>query len=301
MINLGENRAVESFRYVDQLALELTPEELAERTNWEEEGLHYSGRLLIDALPDELLERISTEADRDGQRPIAVDFLGQEDLMSFVSLNEDGTKTVFAFNEPIKYLCSATDEIRFIGSTEPAVETRTNRGVGRSIHNIDGTTVLRHIDPSSISSATYHTRQFDSSSALSTSRNMTENAAIYAMVENVLSDRTATASTMSTTEEWQSFDVTTSIQEYISSELSAMPVRSSSALSINNATQIDTIDAEGAFLAVTFSEDTSLADGIYFVRNRRSNMPLDVAEASTRDGADVWQWVYNRTLAHNGA
>jgi hypothetical protein len=189
-------------------------------TNWEAKGLHYSGRLLIEALPEVLLERINSHANRSDQRAIAVDFLGEEDLMSFVSLNEDGTKTVYAFNEPIKFLCLTTDEIRFIGNENPT-EERTTGTAYRSARNVDGTTVLRHIDPGSIISATYHTRQ---PGATSNARNAaSENAAIYAMVGDALGNGMLQSNeTMSATDVWKEFDITPLMQGWVASDLNNM-------------------------------------------------------------------------------
>lgn len=50
---------------------------------------------------------------------------------------------------------------------------------------------------------------------------------------------------------------------------------------------------------VYYTEDTSVSDGTYYIRNVNSGKYLDVAGADTADGTNVWQYEFNRSAAQH--
>lgn len=77
--------------------------------------------LNLDALPDDLRNRFSEEL----QNAVKLDESTYADLYNVVTINDDGTKSLIAFEEPIKYFDEDSNSVRFIENTiVPAAEDR---------------------------------------------------------------------------------------------------------------------------------------------------------------------------------
>ena len=75
--------------------------------------------LNLDALPDDLRNRFSEEL----QNAVKLDESTYADLYNVVTINDDGTKSLIAFEEPIKYFDEDSNSVRFIENTiVPAAE-----------------------------------------------------------------------------------------------------------------------------------------------------------------------------------
>lgn len=69
--------------------------------------------LNLDALPDDLRNRFSEEL----QNAVKLDESTYADLYNVVTINDDGTKSLIAFEEPIKYFDEDSNSVRFIENT----------------------------------------------------------------------------------------------------------------------------------------------------------------------------------------
>lgn len=68
----------------------------------------------LENIPREISKNIGLE---DGKEIVALDEADAESLTSFTTINADGTKSCYSFNEPIKFIDKQTSEIKFIDNT----------------------------------------------------------------------------------------------------------------------------------------------------------------------------------------
>lgn len=66
--------------------------------------------LNLDALPDDLRNRFSEEL----QNAVKLDESTYADLYNVVTINDDGTKSLIAFEEPIKYFDEDSNSVRLL-------------------------------------------------------------------------------------------------------------------------------------------------------------------------------------------
>lgn len=115
---------VASMCAVDSLSdSQLSEIEISDETQYHE--------LTLDNLSDELVLSAGLNIREVGKRAVSLDLSDAEELSSFTTINEDGTRTLNIFSEPIKYVDRETGDIKFIDNKleNPIISSRISNDV----------------------------------------------------------------------------------------------------------------------------------------------------------------------------
>ena len=94
--------------------------EFAQESLLSAEGRDIS-RLTLESIPDSLIQTVGIESAAEGQRAVALEASDADSLHSFTTVNEDGSRSVYSFAQPVKYVDQKTNRIEFIDNDWRAV------------------------------------------------------------------------------------------------------------------------------------------------------------------------------------
>ncbi len=80
--------------------------------------------LSIDKLPKQIFNSTQFDKIEDEKKPIALDTSDADILESFTTINADDSRTLYIFNQPIKYIEEDTKEIKFIDNSIEKVDNK---------------------------------------------------------------------------------------------------------------------------------------------------------------------------------
>ncbi|MEG0663731.1 MAG: hypothetical protein RR483_01370 [Clostridia bacterium] len=76
----------------------------------------------LEKLPDELKQKSNLLQKSGDKHPVAIDKADADIMESFTTINEDGSKTLYSYTTPIKYVDEETNKITFIDNTMKSAE-----------------------------------------------------------------------------------------------------------------------------------------------------------------------------------